>query len=87
MLQPLEHHLHLVAIEMPRQQHELLLELGLIERTLRGSHEIRHPPRHLAPVTEPDRHRRGRILATLARRPGASTRGAAEKQGYLKNEP
>src|ERR1700730_19329179 len=69
-LQPFERRFHLVAFKMPRQQHELFLEFRLIERTLRGSLETRHPPRHFAPVLEPDRHGNCRILAALARRLG-----------------
>jgi hypothetical protein len=36
-LQPLERRPHPAALKMPGQQHELLPELALIERTLRDS--------------------------------------------------
>ena len=53
----------LARSRLPRQQHELLLELGLIEGTLRRSLEAGDPPRELAPVLEPDSDGVDRILA------------------------
>src|SRR5258707_14639959 len=54
VLQSLEHRLHLGAIALGGHQHELFLELRLIEGALRGSFESRDASRNLAPVLERD---------------------------------
>src|SRR5205085_12705461 len=44
LLEPFEQWFHLVALQMPRQQQELLLELRLVERTLRRPLETSYLP-------------------------------------------